>query len=388
MGIILGIIIFLLMGGSIALGLWLHYKTLKKSSETTNKIKDEVSEIKKLKRDAEYDWNRKYTHSEEETTKYNEKIIEYDKFIEEKNNELSNQKPKLLKSILLYCLGGVLLLAFIFVPFSFHQVNTGEIAVVKVWGKAEYTKSEGTHFDFWLGKRYQKYDTKVRQTECSTMAYSQDAQTMDVKLTVQYRIQVENVMKINKEFGSLEMLESRIKSIVEDKTKATMSLLQAMKIIEQREMISAEVIQNISEESDKYYVEIVNVLITNIDFSDAFEKAVEDKMIAEQDQLKAKYEKEKAIIQAEQALEVAKKEAEAQLEVAKKEAESTEVRAEAEANALKIVEDAWKSIDPEVRAVMLQEMAINNWTGELPNTMVGTEFLEWLMGAINAPVTP
>jgi hypothetical protein len=59
---------------------------------------------------------------------------------------------------------------------------------------------------------------------------------------------------------------------------------------EQREMISAEVIQNISEESDKYYVEIVNVLITNIDFSDAFEKAVEDKMIAEQLQLQAEYE--------------------------------------------------------------------------------------------------
>lgn len=293
-----------------------------------------------------------------------------------------------VKTILFGILSGLSLIAFILVPFSFHQINTGEVAVVKVWGKAEYTKTEGTHFDFWVGKKYEKYDTKVRQTECVTMAYSQDAQTMDVKLTVQYRIQVDNVLKINKEFGSLEVLESRIQSIVEDKTKATMSLLQAMKIIEQREMISAEVIENISEESGKYYVEIVNVLITNIDFSDAFEKAVEDKMIAEQLQLQAEYEAKKAETEAKGKLAVAKLEAEAELEKAKKEAESVEVKAQAEANALEIIQQAWDAIPEEVRQVMLQEMAIENWDGKLPETMVGTEFLQWLMGAINTQPNP
>lgn len=342
MGVILGIIIFLLLGCSIALGL-----------VTSFKAKD-LQEKK--------DRELRYERPTDEICK---KI--------KKNN-------RSFKLSVVLCL--INLVAFIFIPFSFHQINTGEVAVVKVFGKAEYIKTEGTHFDFWVGKKYDKYDTKVRQTECSTMAYSQDAQTMDIKLTVQYKIQVENVMKISKEFGSLKVLESRIQSIVEDKTKATMSLLQAMKIIEQREMISADVIANISEECDKYYVDIVNVLITNIDFSDAFEKAVEDKMIAEQDKLKANYEKEKAIIQAEQALEVAKKEAEAALEKAKKESEAIEIKAEAEANALQIIQEAWDAIPEEVRAVMLQEMAIEKWSGELPNAMVGTEFLEWLMGAI------
>ena len=106
-------------------------------------------------------------------------------------------------------------------------------------------------------------------------------------------------------------------------------------------------------------------------------------MIAEQEKLKAEYEKEKAIIQAEQELEVAKKQAEAQLEKAKKEAESELVLAQAEADALEIVQTAWEAISPEVRAIMLQEMAIENWNGELPGTMVGTDFIEWLMGAIN-----
>jgi regulator of protease activity HflC (stomatin/prohibitin superfamily) len=126
------------------------------------------------------------------------------------------------------------------------------------------------------------------------------------------------------------------------------------------------------------------VVVTDITFSEAFENTVEDKMIAEQEKLKAEYEKEKAIIQAEQQLEVAKKEAEAQLEKAKKEAESKELIAEADAKALQIVKDAWDAIPEDVRAIMLQEMAIEQWNGELPDTMVGDDFIQWLMGAIKS----
>ena len=275
----------------------------------------------------------------------------------------------------------------LFIPLSFHQINTGEVAVVKKWGKAEYIKTPGTHFDFWIGKKYEKYDTKIRQLESSTMAYSQDAQTMDLKLTIQYRIQVDKVLEINKEFGSVELLDSRIKSIIEDKTKSTMSSMQAMKIIENRNSLSNQVLENISEVSDRYYVEIVNVLVTNIDFSDAFEQAVENKMISEQQQLQAEYEAKKAETEAKGKLEVAKLEAEAELEKARKESEATEVRAEAEAKALQIIQEAWNSIPEEVREVMLQEMAIEKWNGVLPDTMVGTEFLEWLMGSINSNTT-
>jgi regulator of protease activity HflC (stomatin/prohibitin superfamily) len=284
-------------------------------------------------------------------------------------------------------LGIISIIVFIVVPFSFRQINTGEIAVVKKWGKAEYTKTEGTHFDFWLGKKYEKYDIKVRQLESQTMAYSQDAQTMNLQITIQYRIQADKALEINREFGDLALLESRIKSIIEDRTKSTMSSMQAMKIIESRNTLSSQVLANISEVSDRYYVEIINVLITNIDFSDAFEQAVENKMISEQQQLQAEYEAKKAETEAKGKLEVAKLEAEAQLEKAKKDAEAIEVKAEAEANALKIIQDAWNEIPEDVKQVMLQEMAIDKWSGDLPTTMVGDDFIKWLMGAIGSGET-
>jgi hypothetical protein len=75
-------------------------------------------------------------------------------------------------------------------------------------------------------------------------------------------------------------------------------------------------------------------VLTNIDFSDAFEKTVEDKMIAEQEKLKAEYEKETAIVNAEKELEVAKLDAQAKLEKAKAEAAAEVEVASAEAKAI------------------------------------------------------
>lgn len=282
----------------------------------------------------------------------------------------------------------VMFVLFVFVPFSCHQIDSGEVAVVKVWGEAKEVKGEGFNFDSWISTKYIKYDLKTQEINSSISAYSQDAQSMTAGLTVQFRIQADKVLNINKEYGTLDVLTERIKAISEEKAKVVISQSSAMSLIETRSELSTKVETAINSAVSQYYIDITMVVVTDITFSEAFENTVEDKMIAEQEKLKAEYEKEKAIIQAEQKLEVAKLEAEAQLEKAMKEAEATEVRAEAEANALKIIETAWKEIDPEVRQVMLQEMAIESWNGSLPETMVGTEFLEWLMGAINAPANP
>ena len=218
-------------------------------------------------------------------------------------------------------IGGALFsLLFIFIPFSIRQVDAGQVAVVKIWGDAKEVRTSGMHFDFWLSHKYERYDAKVQQATITTQAYSSDGQTMDIELIIQYQIQVDNVLK---NYGGLEMLQNRIETIATEKMKSTLSQKSAMTIIETRANVSPDVENAIrSAITNDYYVNITSVVLTDISFTDAFEKTVEDKMIAEQEKLKAEYEKEKAIIQAEQELEVAKKQAEAQLEKAKKEAES------------------------------------------------------------------
>lgn len=236
-----------------------------------------------------------------------------------------------------------LAIAFIIVPFSFHTVDTGEVAVVKHLGEAKEVRTSGTYFDFWITEKYEKYDTKVRNIEIKSPAYSKDAQTMDLAITVQYQIIQDEVIDIAKNYGKLSVLKDRIKAIAIEKTKSVLSSYSAMEIIETRSAISPKVEKAIKDAvTGEYHVNITTVVLTNIDFSDAFEQIVESKMIAEQEKLKAQYEKETAIVNAEKELEVAKLAAQAKIEEAKANAEAqVEVaRAEAAAIQLKSIEVA------------------------------------------------
>lgn len=225
---------------------------------------------------------------------------------------------------------------FLFIPFSFHTVQAGEVAVVKHLGKAQNVRTAGTYFDFWITESYDKYDAKVQNLDIKTTAYSKDAQTMDILMTVQYQIDTSKTIEIATNYGSLDVLSNRIQSVTIEKAKSVLSAYSAMNIIETRASISPEVETTVKNAIDSnYYVTVNTVVLTNIDFSDSFEKTVEDKMIAEQEKLKAEYEKETAIINAEKELEVAKRQAEAAIEKAKANAEAQVLAARAEANAIK-----------------------------------------------------
>ena len=227
--------------------------------------------------------------------------------------------------------GFVLLL---FIPGSFHTVESGEIAVVKHLGKVTGTRTAGTYFDFWMTDYYQVYDAKVQNINIETETYSSDAQTMDIQMTIQYQIDPTKVVEIATNYGSLATLENRIESVSIEQMKSVLAEYTAADIIAQRAAmspsVSAAVRQTITE---NYYVTITTVVLTDISFSDAYENAVEQQMVAER-------EKAAAITRAEQQLEVARIEADARLAAARGEADAQKAIAEAEAYtaSIKIIE--------------------------------------------------
>ncbi|MBE6539635.1 MAG: prohibitin family protein [Ruminococcaceae bacterium] len=241
----------------------------------------------------------------------------------------------------------VLLAAMAIVPMSFHTVETGEVVVVKHLGEAKYVRNAGTYFDLWITNKCEKYDAKVQNVEITTSAYSSDAQTMDIAMTLQYQIMTDKVINIAQQYGSLDVLQSRIQSIAIEKTKSVLSSYKAMDIISDRASMSPRVEEAIkSAIAEDYHVTIATVVLTNIDFSDAFETAVEDKMIAEQKQLQAEYENmtKVAAAEAEAKAAVQKAEGEAQAKLiaaqADRAAQVELARAEAQAIQLKSVEIA------------------------------------------------
>ena len=280
-------------------------------------------------------------------------------------------------------IGALLVIAFIIVPFSFHTVNTGELAVVRHLGKITDVRDAGTNFDLWFVNKYEKYDTKVQNVDIVTAAYSSDAQTMEVAMTLQYQIMPDKVIDIATQYGSLAVLQSRIQSIAVEKTKAVLSSYKAMDIIAQRASISPAVEDAIKDAiGEEYFVKVNTVVLSNIDFSDAFEQAVEDKMIAEQAKLKADYENEKKVAAAEAEAAAKLKEAQAQIEIAQaaadaklKEALAQKAIAEAEAEALLIKAEAEAAandiIAKSVTQELLDKILAENWDGKLPDTYVG-----------------
>lgn len=257
----------------------------------------------------------------------------------------SGKNHKRTTSMVCGILCAIFVIGLIIVPMSFRTVDTGEVAVVKYLGKAKDVRTAGTYFDLWLTNTYEVYDAKVQNVEVVTAAYSSDAQTMDIQMTLQYQIMTDRVINIAEQYGSLDVLQSRIESIAIEKAKSVLSSYKAMDIISDRASMSPRVEEAIKNAIvEEYHVTIATVVLTNIDFSDAFELAVEDKMIAEQKQLQAEYEnmtkiaaaeaEAKAAVQKAEGEAAAKlKEAEAQIEIAKATAEAKLIAARADKDA-------------------------------------------------------
>lgn len=258
------------------------------------------------------------------------------------------------------------IIGLLVVPFSFHTVQSGQVAVVKELGKVlDEEKTAGTHFDFWITKSYTKYDATVQTLDLAFSAYSADAQTMEVAMTLQYQILPDKASDIATHYGSLKTLENRITSISTEKTKSVLSSEKAMDIIANRAQMSPAVEEAVKTAiGDSYYVNVVTVVLTDITFTDAFELAVEEKMIAEQAKLKAEYENQTKVAQAEAEAEAKLKAAQAEIDIAKAQAEALKITSEAEAAANKTVAE---SITQEI----LDKIIADSWNGELPLVIGG-----------------
>lgn len=277
-----------------------------------------------------------------------EHISHYDNAEEITRKQTHNEKIK-KQRIIAIVISVISVICLILLPFSFHTVDQSEVAVVKQLGKIKEVKGAGTTFDLWVTNSYSKYSTKVQEVNIDDIAYSSDAQQMTLKIKFQYQIMPDKVKEIATNYGDLKTLEARLTPTVRDKVKGVMSSMTAMSIIENRETLSGAAFEAVKEAlGTGYYISVTSVAIENIDFSDQFETAVEDKMIAEQNALKQQYEND---------AEVAKAQAKA---------DAILITAQAEADANKVLE---ASITDDI----LEKMYLDKWDGKLPEVVAGDD---------------
>ena len=260
----------------------------------------------------------------------------------------------------------ICILAFIVVPFSFHTIESGQVGVVKQLGKVnDDERTAGTHFDIWVTNNYIKYDATVQTVDLVFSAYSADAQTMDVAATLQYQIIPDKASDIATQYGVLATLQNRITSIATEKAKSELSMDKAMDIIANRAQMSPRVEEAIKNAiGEHYYVNVVAVVLTDITFTDAFELAVEEKMIAEQAKLKAEYENQTKVAQAAAEAEAKLKAAEAEIAIAEAQAEAKLKQAEYEIQIAEAKAQAkLKEIGAEAEALRIKSLDVARMLG-------------------------
>lgn len=235
-------------------------------------------------------------------------------------------------------------------------IDSTETGVVRTFGKIHRQLDSGLNIINPLTDNVSKYDLRVHMRDAAFASYTKDAQPVTASVEYQYQLNPARVLDIAQEYGSYEILETKLENVVQEKAKIVFARYSAMPLLENRSNLSNEVKEEVKTLEELYGVTFTSVIVKDLDFSDAFEASVEAKMTAEQDALRAEQEKKTAVVKAEQEREVATIEAEAAVAAAKGEAEAIEIKKKA----LSSMPDTY-----------IQSLYIEKWDGKLPTTQAG-----------------
>ena len=195
-----------------------------------------------------------------------------------------------------------------FLSRFFTTINAGHVGVVTQFGRVTGRVLEpGLH---WLAPWQDcvHFDCRVQKFEGDTECFSKDLQLVGVKLSLLTTLQPQKAKDIYQTIGVNYMVQvvPRVWEIL----KQQIAAYNAEEVIEKREAIRLSILKACKERLSEV-VDVNDVVLVNITFSDVYEKAIEQKQVAQQEALRAKYELERAKTEAQKAIETARGEAEA-----------------------------------------------------------------------------
>ena len=201
-------------------------------------------------------------------------------------------------------------------------------------------------------------------------SYSRDQQPADIWVSVNFRVIESQVDELYVDYGGINgFVDRRITPKVQEELKTVFGTYNAATAIQQRAKLNADVRSAINKalasEGQQSPILIVDVQISNIDFSDAYEKSIEQRMLAEVEVQRVlqnvEREKATALITVTQA----QAKADATRAQAQAEADAIRLRGEAQALAIRARAEALGQ-----NPLLIQLTQAERWNGTLPTTMI------------------
>ena len=253
------------------------------------------------------------------------------------------------------------LVAVYLVLASWYMVDQGERAVVLRLGATVGEAGPGPHFKLPWVDTVRKITIQNQNRRYQALeAYSRDQQPAN--LTVSVTFVVSDPSAIYEQYGDLDGAVMRlIDPRVMSETKSIFGQYDAVRAIQERVALNEDFSSAVTS-AITGPINIISVQIENIDFSEAYEQSVEQRMLAQVE-----------IQRREQNLRTTEVEAQIARTRAEGEAEAIRLRGEAEASAIRARADALRA-----NADLVQLQAVEKWDGKLPTTMVPSTALPFI----------
>ena len=252
----------------------------------------------------------------------------------------------LFDKVFMGIVAGVSFFLFTIVASAFTVISAGHTGVQVTFGEVNMTPlSEGVHFVNPLSS-VKDVDVRLQKSQLSgASAGTKDLQQVHTDIVVQYRLNASKVPHIYKEFG-LNVDDKVLGPGINEAFKSITGHYTSEELITKRDEVSMAITEHLRNKMAPFNIDVSGVSLVNFGFSAEYQKAIESKVIATQNKLKA-----------EQDLERIKVEAASRVAQAKGEAEAISIQAQA--------------IQSNGGANYVQLQWIEKWDGKLPTTVLG-----------------
>jgi prohibitin 2 len=236
---------------------------------------------------------------------------------------------------------------------AFTIVKAGHVGVITHFGAIQdEILPEGLHMITPFRTKVVLINGRTQKMESDAKASSNDLQQVTSKVALNFHLLTSKANVIYQKLG-VDYQATIVEPSLQESVKKATAQYTAEQLITQRANVKQAIFEDLKVRLDSENIIVTELSIVDFNFSNEFNRAIEEKQVAEQAALRAKNDLDRIKTEAEQAEAKAKGEANARLELAKAEAEAQKLLRET-------VDD---------RIIKLR--AIEKWDGVLPVSLGG-----------------